>query len=276
MSGARVPGPEVDVDAVTALVEHVAATVVSPRFRELTAGEVSEKSPGDLVTVVDTAAEAALTAGLAEILPGVPVVGEEATSADLGRLALLGEPRVLVVDPLDGTQAFVEGSPDHAVMVGLVEHGEAVAGWICLPQHGQTFVAQRGAGAWCNGERLTRSVTPSGGPLRVGIAGYLPDEVRAAVDARFGGLEEGFVTSGRLWSGYEYSRLALGERDALVYWRTWPWDHVPGAVLVREVGGVSRRLDAADYRPGHPEDGLIAAADPEVYDRVRRPLCLDR
>src|SRR5665811_2510604 len=63
-----------DVDAVTALVEHVAATVVAPRFRDLRDGEVREKAPGDVVTVVDTAAEAALVRGLAEIAPGVPVV----------------------------------------------------------------------------------------------------------------------------------------------------------------------------------------------------------
>ena len=95
-----------DVDAVTALVEHVAATVVAPRFRDLRDGEVREKAPGDVVTVVDTEAEATLVRGLAEIAPGVPVVAEEAAAARPELLDLIvGAPRAWVVDPLDGTPA---------------------------------------------------------------------------------------------------------------------------------------------------------------------------
>lgn len=271
-----------DVDAVTALVEHVAATVVAPRFRDLVAGEVSEKGPGDLVTVVDTEAETLLTAGLREILPGAHVVGEEAAAAGPELLRLLDEPQVFVVDPLDGTAAFVEGSPDHAVMVAYLEHGEAVAGWICLPQHADTLVAQRGAGAWHNGRPLRRAAPPSVlADLRGGVAtGYLPDDVRARLEGRLTATDEverfgaGFTASRRLWSGYEYSRLVLDERDALVYWRTWPWDHAPGAVLVREVGGVSRRFDGTEYRPGELGEGVLVAADEETWVRVRDALGL--
>ena len=268
--------PSPDVDAVTALVEHVAATVVRPRFRDLLAGEVSEKAPGDLVTVVDTEAEAALIEGLAAIAPGVPVVGEEGTAAEPERLGLLAHAaRAWVVDPLDGTQAFVEGSPDHAVMVGLVEHGEAVAGWICLPEHGRTYVAQRGAGAWVGAQRLTRPA-PATDPadLRGGLAKWAVSPGLRGRLAQSGPFGRDVSLHGRLWSGYEYSRLASGEQDFLVYWRTWPWDHVPGAVLVREVGGVSRRLDRQEYRPDGVAEPLIAAADAPTYERVLEILRL--
>lgn len=276
MSGGHAGGHQrgVDVDAVTALVEHVAATVVAPRFRALAAQDVTEKSPGDLVTVVDTEAEIALTDGLGEILPGVPVVGEEATYAHPERLALLDQPLAFVVDPVDGTQAFVDGSPEYAVMVALVERGEAVAGWICLPERGETYVAERGAGAYRNGRRLVRPAPSSDrGAPRVGVAATVPER-HPWLGARLARAGEGFVISRELWSGAHYARLASGDWDALVYLRTFAWDHAPGAVIVRELGGVSRRVDGRDYRPSETGDGLIAAADAETFARVLDALGL--
>lgn len=264
-----------DVAAVTALVEHVAATVVRPRFRALAEGDVGEKGPGDLVTVVDREAEVALTRGLREI-EDVPVVGEEATADDPRLLrALVGAPRAWVVDPIDGTRAFVEGEPDYAVMVGLVSGGEAVAGWICLPEDGATYVAERGAGAFRDGERLARP--PAGPEPRAELATrYLPPGVRAALLARL----DGRPGSGRVvpvdspYSGRQYSRLATGDLDAMLFWRTWPWDHAPGAVLLREVGGVARRADGTEYRPAVVADGLLDAADDAAWSVLRDALDL--
>jgi len=77
----------------------------------------------DVVTTVDTAAEAALVRGLAEIAPGVPVVAEEAAAARPEPLDLIvGAPRAWVVDPLDGTQAFIDGSPDDATSAMVRDH----------------------------------------------------------------------------------------------------------------------------------------------------------
>lgn len=272
---------EIDVDAVTALVQDVADTVVTPRFRALLAGDVSEKSPGDLVTVVDLAAEAALIEGLRTLSPGIPVVGEEGVAADPRQLDVIaGAERVWVVDPIDGTQAFVEGLPDHAVMVALVEHGAAVGGWICLPQHAQMFVAARGAGAWCNGDRLTRPA-PDLAALRGGIAtSFLtggqgaPTGLREQIEPRIAAIGPGAYPSLRLWSGATYARIAAGREDFAFYWRTHPWDHAAGAVLLREVGGVSRRPDGSDYRADDARAGLVVAASAEVADVVLAGLAL--
>ena len=261
--------PLVDVDAVTALVEHVAATVVAPRFRDLVAGEVGEKGPGDLVTVVDHAAEVAITEALTALAPGVPVVGEEAASADPSLLRFLGAPLAWAVDPLDGTRAFVEGSPDYAVMVGLVADGVPVAGWICLPEHRVTLVAERGSGAWCNGAPL--AAAPRAGDPRMQVAArYLPAQARARLVGALPGRPgaERIALAETVWSGHEYARVALGDADAMLAWRTMPWDHVPGIAIVRELGGVARRLDGSDYRADVPADGLLVAADARMAGRV--------
>lgn len=302
----------VDVAGVSALVRQVAASVVRPRFRDLHTGDVSEKGPGDLVTVVDLEAEAALTAGLRLLTPDVPVVGEEAVAADpaLVRTVATAE-RVWVVDPIDGTQAFVDGAPDYAVMVALAERGEAVAAWICLPELDRLYVAVRGGGAWLDDAPLVRApadlsalrggaatrflptgrpsgagdgpgVGPDGTPADdpadrpVDLPGDVPvdvpvdvlGDVRARVEAGIAGLGPGATTSDRLWSGATYARIASGDLDFAFYWRTNPWDHLVGAVLLRELGGVSRRPDGADYRAGDDGVGLVVASSPAVGDAV--------
>ncbi len=275
--------PSPDAAAVTALVEHVATTVVAPRFGDLAAGDVGEKSPGDVVTVVDHAAEAALTEGLTALAPGVPVVGEEATAGDPGLLrALVDAPLAWVVDPLDGTRAFVAGSPDYAVMVGLVADGAPVAGWICLPELGLTLVAERGAGAWRSGpgptgaSGMVRLAAPAAdddphpAPRMLLAARYLPAPVRSHLADRVGRVTGtgGMVLADSVWSGREYARLALGGTDAMLAWRTLPWDHAPGVALVRELGGVARRLDGTDYRAAGAGVGLLVAVAPRVADVV--------
>lgn len=271
-----------DTAAVTALVEHVAATVVRPRFRALEAGDISSKAAGglaaatagDIVTVVDQQAEVALTAGLRALDPGAVVVGEEAVAEDPRLLdALADAPVAYLIDPIDGTQAFVDGVGEYAVMVSRLVRGEAVATWVHLPEEERTFVAERGAGAWVEGRRLTADPAAAGlDGLTGGFAlFYATPQQREAV-AKASGFATSIRQGGRLWSGWFYTRLALGEVDFLSYWRCHPWDHAPGAVLAREVGGVSRTLDGADYRPTGIGGPLLVARTPAIWDRIAATL----
>src|SRR5713226_9430960 len=100
----------VDSETVERLIAEIAAEEVMPRFEKLEAGDVSEKSPGDLVTIADVATEHRLTPALIDLLPGSLVVGEEAAAAEpavLGRLD--GDDPVWRVDPIDGTVNYAAG-----------------------------------------------------------------------------------------------------------------------------------------------------------------------
>ena len=142
---------------VLALVQQVAAEVVTPRFRSLSADEVGEKGPGDLVTVADREAEVLITRALNDAFPDAVVLGEEAHAADPRVLErYLGAEHAFTVDPVDGTKNFVNGSPDHAVMVSEVRDGTTTRGWIWQPEHEQAWVAELGAGATRNGEAVVR------------------------------------------------------------------------------------------------------------------------
>src|SRR5229473_1330313 len=72
----------VDSEKVRRLIAEVADEEVMPRFEKLETGDISEKSPGDFVTIADVASERRLTPALRDLLPGSLVVGEEAVAAD--------------------------------------------------------------------------------------------------------------------------------------------------------------------------------------------------
>lgn len=262
------------VDRVAAILQEVAAEVVAPRFANLADADVDEKAPNELVTTADTEAEALLSRRLGELLPGVPVVGEEASAAE-GEppYDLIGEaPRVWLVDPLDGTSNFVAGSSDWGVMAALVAQGQTVLSWIWRPVDGRLYVAERGSGAWAGGRRLERREAPAeAAELRGGVLRrFLDASVRTTVDRnarRFAG-----VTTGRMAAAVEYPLIAEGHQDFAVFGRTLPWDHAPGALLVEEAGGVAWRHDGTPYRPDQTTSGLLVAAGEAAWATVRADL----
>lgn len=259
--GAGATLPPVDTDDVLRLIQEVAAEVVTPRFGHLTDDEVGEKGPGDLVTAADREAEARIGEALRRAYPSALVLGEEAVADDAGLLdAFRTADHAFTLDPVDGTRNFVHGSPDHAVMVAELRAGEVVRSWIWQPQHEAAYVAERGAGAWRDGERLQRP--PVAADLH-GVTGR-----RSWVGRALGTLRALELT----WvcCGVDYPKLVEGAADYAVFGSTKPWDHAPGSLLLTEAGGAVGHFDGTAYRPQQdPPFGLVAAADAEVLALVQ-------
>lgn len=254
-----------DNDEVLRLIQDVAAEVIDPRFRDLPEHEIAEKNPGDLVTAADREAELLITAALLGAYPDAVVLGEEAYAADHSLLAAFrGAEHAFTVDPVDGTKNFVHGSPDHAVMLAEIRSGEVVRSWIWQPQHRTAYVAERGAGAWRDGERLTRPAPEE--PPRVVTSR------RGLVGRRLGELAP--LELSWVCCGVDYPKLVEGATDALLYGRANPWDHAPGSLLLTEAGGFVGTLEGAAYRPDNRLEiearpiGLLAVADRATFDRV--------
>ncbi len=261
------------IDDVSALLREAAEVAIRPRFGRLADGDVAFKSPGDPVTIADRESEKLLTDGLTALLPGSFVVGEEAAADDpalLHRAAGSGD--VWVVDPLDGTKNFAAGHGPFAVMVALLRDGAPVAGWILDVLSDPLAVAEAGAGAFIAGERMrTRADDPPPADLRGAIAlTYLPDDLKAQVAER--GDRLGEVLPPLHCAGEEYPSIVGGRQDFVMFWRTLPWDHAAGALLVREAGGVVRRLDGTEYVIGDDGHGLLVAANDDIWRTVRATL----
>jgi fructose-1,6-bisphosphatase/inositol monophosphatase family enzyme len=93
------------------------------------------------------------------------------------------------------------------------------------------------------------------------------DRVKAAA-ALFGELG-----AGSSCAGIDYAQVVDGDLDCVLFWRTLPWDHAPGTLLVTEAGGAARWPDGTDYGPAEMRTGLLIAADDRCW-QVARALLL--
>ncbi|PWR17600.1 inositol monophosphatase family protein [Zavarzinia aquatilis] len=259
------------LDRIAELIRDVAEAELLPRFRRLAGHEIEEKSPGDIVTVADRAAEDRLTLGLASLVPGCIVIGEEAAHADpaiLDRLA--DEGVVFVVDPLDGTANFAAGRPEFAVMVAQLQRGRPVAAWIYDALGRRMAMAEAGSGTRLDGLEVRLGKAP---PLAKAKGAaqtrFLDQPWRDRLDAR----RHEFVDVGStLCAGHDYLRLLGGAVDFLLYWRTLPWDHAPGCLLVQEAGGKSARPDGRAFVCDRASRGILSAGDESLWRQVRATL----
>lgn len=225
--------------AVEDVVRQVVAAEVVPRWRSLAESDIAHKSgPHDLVTTADRLAEERLTERLTALLPGSVVVGEEAVAADPAVLDLLhGRAPVWVVDPVDGTAAFVRGDEGFSTLVALVLHGEVLASWTYAPRLDLFATARRGHGAHLDGKPLHTG--PAGETLRIWTSNpvYRTDAERALLTR----LEASGVRCEpcRTSAGLAYLDVARGRHDGVAFFWEAPWDHAAGLLLVTEAGGAS-------------------------------------
>lgn len=267
---------------VAELIRETAAGELLPRFRNLSKEEVRQKRPGDVVTVADEAAERRLAVGLSEILPGVPVVGEEAVERDPGLLDLIARPgkSCWIVDPLDGTANFAAGTDRFAIIVCLVHDVIAMAGWIYDVPRGRMAAVRRGQG-------VTLEDAPVKGlaPKRP-LAGFVGYKIAKEFDRQLSPerrRELGRVSTLRC-AGAEYLEILAGRASFSLYRMTKPWDHAAGALMMEEAGGGALQFDGSAYSAAQPLNaGLIAAASREaltearnLFEAVRTPLLAAR
>ncbi len=235
--------------------------------------EVVAKADASPVTVADQRAEAVILAGLATILPGVPVVAEEQVSAGLAP-SEIGR-RFVLVDPLDGTREFVSGNGEYTVNIGLVEDGRPILGVVHAPALGEIHVGRVGAGA------AKGRIEADGSIVWAPIAVRGADLARLTVLASrsHGGADtEAYLAqlagAERLPAGssLKFCRVAEGEAD--LYPRLGPtmeWDTAAGAAVLDAAGG--RVLDLAGtplvygrHGARRPQGWFVAIGDAAVLE----------
>ena len=262
-------------ERVAELMRETAAAELLPRFRNLSKDEVRQKRPGDIVTVADVLSELRLAVGLAEILPGVPVVGEEAVEKDPGLLDLIGRPgeACWIVDPLDGTANFAAGRDRFAMIVCLVQDAKAIAGWILDVPNDRMAVAHFGGGVHFDGTpvRGKPATAPLNGFVGYKIAKSFDEQLSPGQRTRLGN-----ITTLRC-AGAEYLEILSGRANFSLYRTTKPWDHAAGTLMMREAGGGAVQFGNAPYMPAQPLNaGLIAASTEGALNEARALLDASR
>jgi 3'(2'), 5'-bisphosphate nucleotidase len=257
------------LEAVTELVARAAAAILAVGRADLATRTKADRSP---VTAADEAAEAVVLAGLAQLLPGVPVISEEKADG-LPSSAHSLRPAFLLVDPLDGTRELLAGRDEYTVNVALVVDGVPVLGAVAAPARALIWRGMPGRGA----ERLR--IAPPGEivgaampirarpwPARDPVAAVSRshlDRETVALLARLPGIRQ--YACG---SALKFCRLAEGAAD--LYPRLAPtseWDVAAGHAVLAAAGGVVVTPAGAPLMHGRAEDAFripafVALADP--------------
>jgi len=241
-----------DMGRDLATIVEAAAEVILPFWRtELDVVRKADESP---VTEADRAGERLILAALAERFPEIPAISEEHAS-EFGTPDAIG-PRFFLVDPVDGTKAFVRGDPNFTVNIGLIDHGVPVAGAICAPATGEVwFTTADGVLKRPAPGRAETAVKARPWPRGQALAlvSHTMKEERAAELA----AEYGFDLRAPMDSSIKLVRIAEGAAD--LYPRHGPtmeWDTAAGHAILVAAGGRFTAPDGEIFRYGKADQGF--------------------
>ncbi|WP_373290560.1 3'(2'),5'-bisphosphate nucleotidase CysQ [Salinarimonas ramus] len=231
-------------------------------FREggKTTARVWNKAGGSPVTEADVSVDAFLKVRLSQILPEAGWLSEE-TRDDPARLT---RDLVWIVDPIDGTRAFLNGIPDWSVAIALLVDGRPRLGVVHAPALSSFYAARAGAGATLNGAAIVANA-------RDALAGSRVAGPRPMVDA----LERRagpFASVTKVPSlALRIARVAAGDVDlALVTANARDWDLAAADLVLAEAGGAL--TDPAGMAPVYnrpePVHGVLVAASHALHPRL--------
>ncbi|MFL6248640.1 MAG: inositol monophosphatase family protein [Thermoanaerobaculia bacterium] len=234
------------------------AAILLRYWEQLGKDDADLKARNDWVSTADRESEAEIMATIGELSPGDAFLGEESGRSDGS------SERTWIIDPLDGTSNYLQHFPFWSVSIALRDRGETVAGVVYEPLRDLFFTAERGAGAFRNGNRMRISsqetlegaFIATGFPFRAQeyVAPYVAiftDVIRTSKGVRRAGsaaLDLAY-TAASIFDGFFEMHLA-------------PWDVAAGALLVTEAGGV-----VTDFSNGQRwlERGNIVGASTGVH-----------
>ena len=233
-------------------IVEAASGVILPIWR--TALTVDVKSDESPVTEADRQAERLILARVKQAFPDVPVIAEE--DASVGGVPLSIASRFLLVDPLDGTKAFVRGEAHFTVNIGLIENGVPVAGAVAAPATGEIwFTTSHGAHKRVFGETEGRPVRvrASSEGRRLALTSHtLKDDQYAKLQATYGITDRQPMDS-------SLKLCIIAEGGADIYPRhgtTMEWDIAAGHAVLAAAGGTLTQTDGSPFVYGKADEGF--------------------
>lgn len=246
-------------------IAEVAAAETLPRFRKQGTVANKEQHSFDPVTEADREAERVIRALINAEFPDHGILGEEHGAENISSR------HVWVIDPIDGTRAYISGLPVWGTLVGLTVDGDAVAGLMSQPFTGELFYANR-SGSHYEGpggprklstRKTTRladatlfTTTPA--LFKSGTARQLYDGLEGQVRlARYG------------VDCYAFAMVASGSVDIVADPGLKPYDIVGLIPIIEQAGGV---ITTFDGRPAENGGDILAAATPELHEAAMDAL----
>ena len=263
---AAFPVPGLDVSALLREMAREAGLIAQGYFRlnRGTTARVWSKVGGSPVTEADVSVDAFLKVRLSSELPQAGWLSEE-TRDDLSRM---DKRLVWIVDPIDGTRAFMAGDPDWSISIALLADGQPVAGVVHAPALGALYEAGRGGGAFRNGDPIVASARSE--LLGARVAG--PRPLVDALERQAGAFDR----APRMPSlALRLARVAEGAVDVgLVSRDARDWDIAAADLIIAEAGGCLTATNGTRpvYNRREPVHGTLVSAGSHLHDAVLQTL----
>jgi histidinol phosphatase-like enzyme (inositol monophosphatase family) len=255
-----------DLLATAHAVADRAGAVILPHFRTGLAINHKGGAMFDPVTTADLAAETAIREGLAAAHPSHGVVGEEfgASRAEVDYC--------WIIDPIDGTRAFIVGQPLWGTLIGLVQRGRPLLGVMNQPFTGERFWSGEKQSYFRHHSRVEQT-------MHTRACASLSEALLTASSPDLFETEEeqalfaAIAASARLrrFGGdcYNYCLLALGQIDLVVEAGLKDFDILPLIPIIERAGGVVTTWEGGDPRKG---GRILATGDPRLHEQAVRLL----
>ena len=245
-------------------VEELAAASgrsILPFFRTALAAE--DKSQGgtfDPVTEADKAAEVTMRRLIGQAFPEHGIVGEEFGNEREGAEF------VWVLDPIDGTKAFVSGLPLWGTLIGLLRGGRAAYGMMHQPFIGEHFFGDGGSAGYRgpHGSRMLRT-RPCGTLSEATLSTTSPSLIPAGLLPGYRRVEEEVRLTRYGYDCYAYCMLAAGHIDLVVEAGLKPYDIVALIPIIEGAGGV---VTTWSGEPAEKGGAIVASGDPRLHQQV--------
>ena len=240
--------------------------VILPYFRKTLAVENKAGRNGfDPVTAADKAAERVIRRHLKETHPDHGILGEEYGSTQGSA------PFTWVIDPIDGTKAFITGTPLWGTLIGLSHEGRAVLGVMDQPFTGERVAASDVGARWRQPNGRWRKIATRACPkLEDAMLATTSPDLLAPVELEaFNSLKVKARLTRYGGDCYAYCLLAAGHFDLVVECGLKPHDVMALIPIIEQAGGVITTWDG-----GRPEDGgrIVAAGDARLHEMTLRQL----
>ncbi len=220
--------------------------------------EIAEIKQGDVnyVTFYDKKVQDFLIENLKKAYPNAYFIAEE---KDNDNKALQND-LCFIIDPIDGTTNFIRDYKSSSISIGLFSRGEGIFGAILNPYLGELFTAEKGKGAYLDGEKITVSNKPfSEAIYAFGSSPYYKKELS---DKTFNVAKALFLTctdirrSGS--AALDFCHVASGRIDLFFECRLSPWDFAAGSIIVKEAGGIITDMDGNELDFTKPQSILCS------------------
>lgn len=248
-----------------------AATVATRNFGKVQQASTKTGDNNQVLTETDVEIGRLIVEAIQSTWPDDNIIDEEAGVIDKQ------SDRTWVVDPIDGTSNFANGLPTYGCMMGLLDSDQAVAGGIILPAFDQLYVAQKGSGAFCNGQliQVTKEQRLLSTLVAYGIDGHQEDPERTMNEVAV--LAKIILNIRNLRStnsAFDMVQIPAGRYGGFLNQTSKIWDNVALQPIVEEAGGVmtdfwGQPMDYSDPLTKADANYTICAGSPELHRQLQ-------